>query len=145
LLLQRPCHPDRLREGRNARTQAQRDGTNCPESGEPPRDAMRRAKPGKGRIRGEAGGRQRLLWAAEHGGNSNTPRVERSAIYGKMPRSTGRRAHPATCLFAHWAPRAARARTGRRTANPDRNPILAGISRPYDGNRSTQDRPAYRH
>ncbi len=60
-LLQRPCHPDRLREGRNARTEAQRDGTNCPKSGETPRDADRRAKPGKGRIRGEAGGRQRLL------------------------------------------------------------------------------------
>ncbi len=106
LLLQRPCHPDRLREGRNAHTEAQRDGTNCPKSGEPPRSANRRAKPGKGQIRGEAEGRQRLLWAAEHGGNSNTPRVERPAIYGKMPRSTGRRAHPATRLFAHWAPRA---------------------------------------
>ena len=67
LLLQRPGHSNRLRKGRNARPKAQCDGTNCAESGKPPSSASRRVKPGKVRNAKQAGGRQRLLWAAEHG------------------------------------------------------------------------------
>ncbi|CAG9267405.1 hypothetical protein PUN4_530133 [Paraburkholderia unamae] len=67
LRLLRPGRRQRLREGRNACPHAQCDGTNRPEGGEPPGGANGRAIPGKGQIGGEAGGRQRLLWAAEHG------------------------------------------------------------------------------